>query len=192
VSDPLRTDLTRLIQDVQGGAPAAREALFEAAYAQLRRIAGALMRRERPGHTLQPTELVHGAWLKLVDQTRVAATDRAHFLNIAGRAMRQVLVDHARRRGAAKRADRLNRVTFDDEAGHGVTEGVDVLALHEALERFSALDARAAQVVEARVFGGMSVDEVAHVLGVSRRTVELDWTVARRWLARELRVDHGR
>ncbi len=106
--------------------------------------------------------------------------------------MRQVLVDHARRRGAAKRADRLNRVTFDDEAGHGVTEGVDVLALHEALERFSALDARAAQVVEARVFGGMSVEEVAHVLKVSRRTVELDWTVARRWLARELRVDDGR
>jgi RNA polymerase sigma factor (TIGR02999 family) len=101
--------------------------------------------------------------------------------------MRQVLVEHARRRGAMKRADRVNRVTFNDEAGHGASDGVDVLALHEALERFSALDPRAAQVVEARVFGGMSVDEVAHVLDVSKRTVELDWTVARRWLARELK-----
>lgn len=145
------------------------------------------MRRERPGHTLQPTELVHDAWLKLVDQTRVAWTDRAHFLNIAGRAMRQVLVDHARRRGAQKRPAAAERVTFNDEAGHGASASFDVLALHEALERFSALDPRAAHVVEGRVFGGMTTKEVAHVLNVSTRTVELDWTVARRWLARELK-----
>ena len=92
------------LADVRRGTPAAQEALLEATYAELRRIAAALMRRERPGHTLQPTELVHSAWFKLVDQARVAWTDRAHFLNIAGRAMRQVLVDHARRRGAVKRA----------------------------------------------------------------------------------------
>jgi RNA polymerase sigma factor (TIGR02999 family) len=182
-----RTDLTGLLAEVRRGAPAAQEALLEASYTELRRIAGALMRRERPGHTLQPTELVHGAWLKLVDQTRVAFADRAHFLNVAGRAMRQVLVEHARRRAALKRPDAAQRVTFDDGAGHGASAEVDVLALHEALERFSALDARAARVVEARVFGGMSVEEVAQVLEVSRRTVELDWTVARRWLARELK-----
>lgn len=192
MDDAGRTDLTGLLEDVRRGAPAAQEALLEATYGELRRIAAALMRRERPGHTLQPTELVHNAWFKLVDQARVSWTDRAHFLNIAGRAMRQVLVDHARRRGARKRPDGAQRVTFDDEAGHGAAASFDLLALHEALERFAALDPRAARVVEARVFGGMSVEEVAHVLEVSRRTVELDWTVARRWLARELKgADHG-
>jgi RNA polymerase sigma-70 factor (ECF subfamily) len=186
-------DFTALLQDVRRGTPAAREALLEATYGQLRRIAGALMRRERQGHTLQPTELVHDAWLKLVDQTRVAWTDRAHFLNIAGRAMRQVLVDHARRHGAIKRAGQGHRVTFDDEAGHGAAATFEVLALHEALERFRALDPRAADVVEARLFGGMTVEEIAHVLDVSTRTVELDWSVGRRWLARQLKeAGHGR
>ena len=187
MADEPPIDLSGLLADARRGAPAALEAVFDATYAELRRIAGALMRRERPGHTLQPTELVHDAWLKLVDQSRVAWTDRAHFLNIAARAMRQVLVDHARRRGARKRLDGVERVTFNDDAGHGATASFEVLALHEALERFTVLDARAAQVVEARVFGGMTTQEVAHVLNVSTRTVELDWTVARRWLARELR-----
>ena len=145
------------------------------------------MRRERPDHTLQPTELVHDAWFKLVDQTRVAWTDRVHFLNIAGRAMRQVLVDHARRHAAHKRAAAVHRVTFDDEAGHGSAATFEILALHEALDRFSALNPRGARIVEARVFAGMTVEEVAHALGVSTRTVELDWTVAKRWLARELK-----
>ena len=145
------------------------------------------MRRERPDHTLEPTELVHDAWLKLVDQSRVGWTDRAHFLNIAARAMRQILVDHARRRGAGKRLKGLQRVTFSDMEGHGASASFEVLALHQALDRFNALDPRAAQVVEARVFGGMTTREVAHVLNVSTRTVETDWTAARRWLARELK-----
>ena len=187
MDNPPPPDLTDLLSNCRSGSPAAREALLAATYDQLRRIAGALMRRERPGHTLQPTELVHDAWFKLVDQTRVAWVDRVHFLNIAGRAMRQVLVDHARRHGALKRAAAVQRVTFDDDAGHGSAASFEVLALHEALERFSVLDPRAAQIVESRVFGGMTVEEVAHVLGVSTRTVELDWTVARRWLARELK-----
>jgi RNA polymerase sigma factor (TIGR02999 family) len=181
-------DVTGLLQDASRGVPSAQAAVFEIAYGQLRRIASSLMRRERPGHTLQPTELVHDVWLKLVDQTRVAWSDRVHFLNIAGRAMRQVLVDHARRRGARKRLAGVERVTFNDEAGHGATAAVDVLLLHEALDRFSRIDPRAAQVVEARVFGGLTVQEVAHVLDVAPRTVELDWTVARRWLARELKA----
>jgi RNA polymerase sigma factor (TIGR02999 family) len=179
-------DLTGLLAEARRGGPAAQAALFEATYGQLRRIARALMRRERRDNSLEPTELVHDAWLKLVDQTRVAWTDRAHFLNIAGRAMRQVLVDRARRRGAAKRPADADRVTFNDDAGHGAADGVDVLALDRALERFSLLDPRAARVVEARVFGGLTVREVAHVLDVSTRTVELDWTTGRRWLAREL------
>ena len=147
------------------------------------------MRRERRDHTLEPTELVHDAWLKMVDQSRVGWTDRAHFLNIAARAMRQILVDHARRRGADKRLKGLQRITFSDTAGHGASASFEILALHDALDRFNALDPRAARVVEARVFGGMTTREVAHVLNVSTRTVETDWTVARRWLARELRED---
>jgi len=180
-------DLTDLVADARRGTPAAQAALFEATYGQLRRIAHALMRRERRDDSLEPTELVHDAWLKLVDQTRVAWTDRAHFLNIAGRAMRQVLVDRSRRRGAIKRLAGADRVTFSDGAGHGAAERVDVLDLDQALERFSLLDPRAARVVEARVFGGLTVREVAHVLDVSTRTVELDWTTGRRWLARELK-----
>jgi RNA polymerase sigma-70 factor (ECF subfamily) len=189
LTDTPPTDLTGLLQDARRGVPSAQAAVFELTYGQLRRIARALMRRERREHTLQPTELVHDVWLKLVDRSRVDWQDRAHFLNIAARAMRQVLVDHARRRGAQKRHAEVERVTFDDEAGHGATAGIDVLALHDALERFSGIDPRAAQVVEARIFGGMTVQEVAHVLAVAPRTVELDWTVARRWLARELKAD---
>lgn len=185
-------DLTKLLADARRGAPAAQAALFEATYGQLRRLARALMRRERRDNSLEPTELVHDAWLKLVDQTRVSWTDRAHFLNIAGRAMRQVLVDRARRRNAAKRLGGAERVTFNDDAGHGAAGNVDVLALDEALGRFGLLDPRAARVVEARLFGGLTVREVAHVLDVSTRTVELDWTTGRRWLARELRDrSHG-
>jgi RNA polymerase sigma factor (TIGR02999 family) len=116
-------------------------------------------------------------------------TDRAHFLNIAGRAMRQILVDYARRRGAAKRPGGFDRVTFSDDAGHGASATVEILALHDALDRLAALDPRCAQVIEARIFGGMTVGEVAHVMNVSTRTVEADWTVGRRWLARELRGD---
>lgn len=181
-------DFTDLLAEVRRGTPSTLEAVFETTYAELRRIAGAIMRRERPGHTIQPTELVHITWMKLVDQARVDFTDRAHFLNIAARAMRQILVDHARRRAAGKRFAGAERVTFDDDAGHGARAGVEILALHDALDRFAAVDPRAAKVVEARVFGGMNVREVAHVLDVSTRTVELDWTLARRWLARELRA----
>jgi RNA polymerase sigma factor (TIGR02999 family) len=181
-----KTTFSELLAEAQRGTPAALSAVFDATYAQLRRIARNLMRRERTDHTLQPTELVHDVWLKLVDQEQVAWTDRAHFLNIAGRAMRQVLVDHARRRNAGKRPAALDRVAFSDAAGHGAKAEIEVLALHEALEKLAHLDLRAAQVVEARVFGGMTVAEVAHVLGVSARTVEQDWTTARRWLAREL------
>ena len=101
--------------------------------------------------------------------------------------MRQVLVDHARRRNAGKRLEGGQRITFNEDVGHGASASFEVLALHDALERFSSLDARAARVVEARIFAGMNTQEVAHVLNVSTRTVELDWAVARRWLARELR-----
>jgi RNA polymerase sigma factor (TIGR02999 family) len=145
------------------------------------------MRRERRDHTLQPTALVGEVFLRLVDQTRIAWRDRAHFLGVAARVMRQILVDHARRHGAAKRGAGVWRVTFDESLGHGLPKDIEIVALHEALARLGEIDPRGAQVVELRVFGGSTVEEIAQTLGVSKRTVDGDWAVARMWLARELK-----
>ena len=183
----VRSRITRILLDARvDGGSASTAQLAEALYPELRRLAGSLMRRERPGHTLQPTALVGEAFLRLVDQTQIEWQDRAHFLGIAARVMRQILVDHARRHGALKRGAEMARVTFDEDLGHGADRDIGLLALHDALERFAGVDARGAQVVELRVFGGATVDEIAHTLGVSKRTVDNDWAVARMWLAREL------
>lgn len=144
------------------------------------------MRNERADHTLQPTALVHEAYVKLADGTRVAWKGRAHFFGVAARAMRQILVDHARRHLAAKRGGVRHRVTLTGCEPVDPHDAVEILELDELLERFSALDSRAARVVELRVFGGLSVPEAAHLLGVSPRTVDGDWAVARMWLSREL------
>ena len=183
----MRSEITEILLDARKSADSgATDRLVEALYPELHRMAQGLMRRERAGHTLQPTALVGEAFLRLVDQTRIEWQDRAHFLGIAARVMRQVLVDHARRHVAAKRGAEMQRVTFDESLGHGSDRGFEVLELHEALERLATLDPRGAQVVELRVFGGSTIEEVAHVLGVSKRTVDNDWAVARMWLAREL------
>jgi RNA polymerase sigma factor (TIGR02999 family) len=147
------------------------------------------MRRERDGHTLQPTAVVNEAFLRLVDQGTVDWRDRAHFMGIAARVMRQILVDHARRRSAAKRGAGAERVTLDDAMMPGSDAAFDLLALDEVLRRFAGLDARRAQVAELRVFGGLTTREIAAELDVSTRTVEGDWAVARMWLARELRAN---
>ncbi len=187
--DPPQTEVTRILLDLsaQGSAaPAATERLFNLVYDELRSIAGAYMRRERAEHTLQATALVHEAFLRLVDQTHIQWQNRAHFMGIAARAMRQILIDHARRKSTEKRGGGWERVTLDEGAEAGSELGLNVLELDEALSRFAALDDRAARVVELRVFGGMTVEESAHVLGVSPRTVNNDWSVARMWLTREL------
>ena len=188
MNEPSPSEVTRILQELSGremADPEARERLMEAVYPELHRIAAAQMRKERPDHTLQPTALVHEAYLKLVDQTRADWRDRAHFLGIAARAMRQILVDHARRHNAQKRGGDLQRVTLD-ESLDGAAPKLEVIALHEALERFAEMDERAAQVVELRIFGGLTVEETAEVLGVSKRTVDADWSMARLWLARAL------
>jgi RNA polymerase sigma factor (TIGR02999 family) len=185
--ETVQSRITRILLDARAeGGPASTARLAEALYPELRQVAGSLMRRERPNHTLQPTALVGEAFLKLVDQTRIEWRDRAHFLGIAARVMRQILVDYARTRGAEKRGADMTRVTFDEGLGHGADREVGLLALHDALERFAAVDARGAQVVELRVFAGATVEEIAHTLGVSKRTVDTDWAVARMWLARDL------
>jgi RNA polymerase sigma factor (TIGR02999 family) len=182
-----RSDVTDLLLAVRTERrPTAIHRLLEAVYPELRRMARGMMRGERPGHTLAPTALVHEAYMALVDQSRVDWQGRAHFFGTAARAMRQILVDHARARNANKRGGGQARVTFDEHLGHGAANDVSLLELHECLDRFATLDARAAQVVELRVFGGLTVTEAAEVLGVSRRTVDADWAMARMWLAREL------
>ena len=193
---PSRSEATRLLKglSVEGTGSrekaAAVEELLALAYDELRRVASRIMARERAGHTLQPTALVHEAYLKLVDQTSLRWNDRAHFLGIAARAMRQILVDHARRSGAVKRGGEMTRVTLDESVAPDVSPGassdLDLLDLNQALERLAVEDDRAARVAELRLFGGLSVKEAAHVLGVSVRTVGGDWAMARLWLSREI------
>jgi len=181
-------DFTRMLREMQGAgakSPEVTEKLLGLLYPELRNLADSLMRRDRANHTLQPTALVHEAYIRLVDDTRVVWQDRAHFLGISARAMRQVLVDHARKHSAAKRGGGLQRVTLDESFGEGGRE-FEVLALNDALEKFAAVDERAARVVELKVFAGMKIAEIAHVLDVSKRTVDGDWAMARMWLGREL------
>jgi RNA polymerase sigma-70 factor, ECF subfamily len=179
-------EITRLLREYSHADPRTGERLFEAIYPELRRLARSLMRRERPGHTLQPTELVHDAYMKLVDQTIVLARDRAHFLGIAARAMRQILVDHARRRHADKRGGHWDRVTLEDGLGQQSGPAVELLALDQAIASLSTRDERAARVLELRIFGGLTIEEIAEALAVSKRTVDADWQFARLWVARAL------
>jgi RNA polymerase sigma-70 factor (ECF subfamily) len=179
-------DVTRLLREVGGGRPGAAEDLIALVYDELRRIADIHMRREPAGHTLQPTALVNEAYLKLVDQTRVDWQGRTHFLAVASGAMRRVLIDHARGRLRHKRGGGLRRVDLDEALERAAFSDADVLDLHEALERLAALDERQARIVEMRFFGGLSVEEVADSLGLSKRTVEGEWTHAKAWLRREL------
>jgi len=165
--------------------------LLELLYAELRRIAGRLMKGEKPGQTLQPTALVHEAWLKLAATPDAQWSDRAHFLGVAAWAMRQILVDRARRHAAARRGGGLRCLTLGEELLGGPDREVEVMELHEALERLAALDERASRVAEMRLFGGMTIPEVAHVLEVSSRTVDDDWAMARAWLRREIQGGVG-
>ncbi len=170
-------------------APAEAERLLPLVYDELKQIAGRLMARERHDHTLQTTGLVHEAYLRLVDQSRVDWRGTTHFRAVAAQGMRRVLIDHARARKSRKRGGEWRRVTLAHEIGPSGEAGLDaaeLIALDAALEKLGRLDPRQARVVELRFFGGLSVMETAEELGVSRRTVEGDWTHARAWLRREL------
>jgi RNA polymerase sigma factor (TIGR02999 family) len=177
-----RDAVTRLLVDWGKGDEQARDELEPAVYDQLRRLAGAYMRRERTGHTLQPTALVHEAYLRLVDQHKVDWKNRAQFVGLAAVMMRRILVNHARERSAAKRGADARRVSvsFADAGVSG--PAVDVIALHDALDRLAAVDARKSQIVELKFFGGLTIEEVAATLGCSNATVEREWTFARAWL----------
>ena len=185
-SRPSPGAVTRLLARVGAGNQAAFDEVFPLVYAELRRIAGREMRRENPGRTLQTTALVHEAYLRLLKDASLSFENRAHFLGVAARAMREILIEHARARVARKRGGGGVRVTLDDAVAPLASPSIDVLALEEALQRLTRLDKRHARVVELRYFGGMSVEETAAALDLSPATVKRDWTLARAWLYREL------
>jgi len=164
------------------GADDARAELQPLVYEELRRIARLYLRRERADHTLQPTAVVHEAYLRLIDQRRVDWRNRAQFVGLAAMMMRRVLVSHARERSAAKRGGRDERVTLTLAIDTSHCRNIDVLAVHEALERLQALDPRKSRVVELKFFGGLTTREAAEVMGTSSATIERDWTFARAWL----------
>jgi RNA polymerase sigma factor (TIGR02999 family) len=183
---PPADEVERLLARAAAGDARAMTDLMPLVYDELRRIAGRYMRRERPGQTIQATALVHEAYLRLLRDRAKDWHTRAHFVGIAANAMRQILVERARARGAAKRGGGRERVTIDEGAVAGPSPPVDVEALDEALERLAALDARQARIVELRFFGGLTVEEAADVVGISPATLKRDWMVARAWLKREL------
>ena len=182
----LRPDVTALLSEWGRGDANALNALLPLVYAELRQIATRQLRGERVGHTLQPTALVHEAYLRLVDQRHVDWHDRAHFYGAAAQVMRRILVDHARRHGAGKRGGGLPNVSLDEAREPQAPDGIPVLALDHALDRLAGLDEGLARVVELRAFGGLTIDEAAHVLKVSPTTAKREWRTAKAWLAREL------
>jgi RNA polymerase sigma-70 factor, ECF subfamily len=181
-----RQSITGLLHAWASGDHAALDALLPLVYDELRRQARRYMRAQPEGHTLQTTAVVHEAYLRLNDAPSVPWKDRAHFFAVAAKAMRSILVDHARARRAAKRGGPARAITLDEGGIPAPESGVDVLALDEALGRLAELDPRKSQLVELRYFSGLGIDEAAAVLSISPATVKREWTTARAWLKREL------
>jgi len=183
--DDRTNQITEILNSVgEKGSPA--DQLLPLVYDDLHALAEKYLRGESAGHTLQPTALVHEAYMKLVDQTRVDWQGRTHFLAVGAQAMRRILVDHARRRRAAKRGGDRQRITVDEQLLAAGRRDEDLLALDEALEKLAELDTQQAKMVEMRFFGGLNVAETATALGMSKRTAEREWTMVRSWLRREL------
>ncbi len=179
-------NITGLLLRWSGGDATALEQLMPLVYDELRRLAVRYLRRERDNHSLQPTALVNEAYLRLVDQQKVEWQSRAQFYGLAARVMRNILVDHARSRQAAKRGGEQFRVSFDGDQQGIVVPEIKFLAVHEALERLATFDEQKARIVELRFFGGLSIEETAEVLGIGHATVERDWKLARAWLKLQL------
>jgi len=183
---PERAPVTRLLRAWSAGDQDALTALLPLVDAELRRLAKAYMARERKGHTLQATALVNEAFIRLIDTGNVAWNDRAHFLGIAARLMRRVLIDHARARGMQKRGAGAYMLPLEEGMAVVAAPAVDLIALDTALEALAAIDERKCRVIEMRFFGGMTVEETAEVLQVSTDTVKRDWRMAKLWLLKEL------
>jgi RNA polymerase sigma factor (TIGR02999 family) len=178
--------ITQLLLAWSGGRREALDDLLPLVYDELRRLASRYLRHEPIDHTLQPTALVHEAYMRLIDQRKVQWRNRAHFYGVAAQIMRRILVDHARTHRAEKRGAGWKRVPLIENELPAGSEAVDVLALDEALDRLAAFDPQQGRIVELRYFGGLTIDEVAEVVGVSAATVVREWTVAKAWLRSEL------
>jgi len=194
--EPEQQEIDAALSVLQRGAPEAWDVLLPLVYGELRRIAHRQLAVEAVGHTLSTTALVHEAYLRLKDQVRAEWVDREQFFAVAARVMRRVLVDYARKHWAQRRGGPGRRPVALEDADHAglltvADRATELLALDEALERLTAMDARLGQVVECRFFGGLSEEETARALGVSQRTVSRDWSMARGWLHGELRHDVG-
>jgi RNA polymerase sigma-70 factor (ECF subfamily) len=178
--------ITQLLVRWGDGEQQALEELMPLVYDELHRLARNYLRRERRDHTLQPTALVHEAYLRLIDQTRASVHSRAHFFSIAAQMMRRILVDHARVHQAAKRGDGDYKLSLDHVDQVVNQQAVDLIALDDALHRLAAFSSQQTRIVELRFFGGLTIEETARLLGISHATVEREWSVARAWLRREL------
>jgi len=186
MNDELQHEVTQILHEWNGGDDNAPARLMPFVYDELRRQARNYLSKERGSHTLQPTALVHEAYLRLVDQTRISWQNRAHFYGMAANMMRRVLVDHARAHATEKRGGAAVRLSIDDVQVPLEERAADFIALDEALKELAKFDERKARIVEMRFFGGLSDEEIAEVLGISSRTVLRDWKTARLWLFREL------
>lgn len=186
----MTSQVTRLLLNWQSGDKAALDDLMPLVYHELRKLASGYLKTERRDHTLQPTALIHEAYVRLVDQQLPEWENRAHFYGVAARLMRQILVDHARSKGAAKRGGEHLKLSLDDAPAVFTHEdATGLLMLDESLKKLAALDERKARVVEMRAFGGMSVEDTARALGVSEPTVKRDMRLAQAWLRREMDLD---
>ena len=194
-SEPSPSQITQLLLAWRGGDQSVADQLLRVIYAELRRQAGRAMRREGVAHTLQATALVNEAYLRLVDQRRVEWRNRAHFFGVAAQLMRRILVDHARKRLAEKRGSGVSMLSLGDVAAReeqGIEADIDVLALHEALDKLAALDPDQARLVELRYFSGLTIEETAEALQIAPATVKREWASARAWLKRELETGGAR
>lgn len=187
---PAQQQVTQLLCDWRGGDTSALEKLIPLVQPELQRLAHRYMSKERPGHTLQTTVLVHDAYLQLADDTHPQWQNRAHFFAVAAQLMRRIMVDHARARQALKRGGGALKVTLDEGALVAESRAVELLALDEALEKLARFDARKAEVVEMRYFGGLTMEEIADVLKIHVNTVTRDWAAARAWLFATLKGEN--
>ena len=186
MDDSKQGEVTGLLVAWKNGSPEALDELIPIVYGELRNLARHQLRGERPDHSLQPTALTHEAFLRLFGTRQVSWQNRAHFFAVASQLMRRILVEHARKRGAAKRAGSATRVILDEAQTPAESVEVDVIALHEALTKLEEVDPRQSRIVELKYFGGLNNEETAEVLSISLATVKRDWSVARLWLRRAL------
>jgi len=184
---PSRQEVTDLLIEWSEGNQEALNELMPLVYDELRRVASRYLRKERTGHTLQTTALVHEAYLKLVDQKKMSWQNRVQFFAAAAQVMRHILVDYARNRRAFKRGGEYCRLSLDEAIISSEEKNPDLLTLHEALNNLTAIDAQQSRVVELRVFGGLTVEETAEALGISARTVKREWAMAKAWLHKQIK-----